>query len=106
MVRGVSDTPWHPAAYQGIVAAEHAAHVAIHIATRLPVKVARAPERFGELSPLSNARRAGYLVADKAFYGVGPVTRVAYTAPDGRRRILAGPALARLRAAYGPEASR
>ncbi|HEY0277131.1 MAG TPA: hypothetical protein VGC32_02565 [Solirubrobacterales bacterium] len=105
MVRGVSDTPWHPAAYQGIVAADHAAHVAIHIATQLPDRIARAPERFGELSPLSNARRAGYLVADKAFYGVGPVRRVAYTAPDGHRHVIAGAALTRLRAAYGPEAA-
>lgn len=102
MVRGVSDTPWYPNAYEGVEAARRAARVAIRIATRLPARVNRAPVRFSDLSAASNARAAGYLIADQAYYRVGAVTKVTYTDQRRGTRTLSGAALARLRLAYRP----
>jgi adenosylhomocysteine nucleosidase len=100
MVRGISDTPWHPNAYEGVLAAERAARVTIRIATQLPATVARAPVAFGDLSRASNARRAGYLIADEAFFTVSRVSKVSYTDRQGKQRNLSRAALRRLRARY------
>jgi hypothetical protein len=50
--------------------------------------VAKAAVTFDDLSPVSNARRAGYVVADQAFVEVGPVTKVTYT--DQKRQAADG----------------
>jgi adenosylhomocysteine nucleosidase len=105
IVRGISDTPWFPNAYEGTVAARRAARVAIHIASRLPADVKRAPVDLDDLSATANASRAGYLIADEAFFDVGEVTRVTYADQQGSPQTLTGEALARLREDYRPGAS-
>jgi adenosylhomocysteine nucleosidase len=104
MVRGISDTPWFPNAYQGTVAARRAARVAIRIATRLPAKVRKAPIALDDLSATANASRAGYLIAGQAYFDVGEVTRVTYTDPQGSQQTLEGDALAKMREHYRLEA--
>ncbi|HZA89302.1 MAG TPA: hypothetical protein VE401_03640 [Solirubrobacterales bacterium] len=65
-----------------------------------PSNVAKAAVTFDDLSPVSNARRAGYVVADQAFVEVGPVTKVTYTDQKGKQQTVSGSALAKLRRAY------
>lgn len=76
LVRGISDSVWYPNAYDGPLAAQHAAIVDKYIVEHLPAKISKAPETLSELSPLSNAHRYGYLVATKAYYKVTPVTKI------------------------------
>jgi adenosylhomocysteine nucleosidase len=104
MVRGISDTPWFPNAYEGTVAARRAARVAIRIATRLPAKVKPSPIALDDLSATANASRAGYLIAGQAFFDVGEVTRVSYADTQGNEQTLEGEALARMREDYRPAA--
>jgi adenosylhomocysteine nucleosidase len=105
VVRGISDTPWFPNAYEGTVAARRAARVAIHIATHLPASVKPAPVELDDLSATANASRAGYLIANQAFFDVGEVSRVTYTDQRGHQQTLSGEALARLREDYRPGAA-
>ena len=100
LVRGISDTPWFPNAYDGDVASNRAAAVVSYLVSRLPASVSAAPVTMGNLSPLTNARQAGYLVADQAYFSVTPVTKVLYTAADGTHVTLTGAALARLTQEY------
>lgn len=106
LIRGISDTPWFPTAYAVVVAADHAARVAVYVVNHLPSRVSTQPVRFADLSPASNARTAGYLIARSAYYRVGPVTRVTYEAQDGVTQTLTGTALARRRREYTYGASR
>jgi adenosylhomocysteine nucleosidase len=76
LVRGISDSVWYPHAYDGVISSDHAAKVIRAIVAALPATVSRAPETIAELSPQANARRAGYLIADRAYFGVTPVSRV------------------------------
>ncbi|PRH80813.1 nucleoside phosphorylase [Streptomyces solincola] len=103
LVRGVSDTPWHPTAYAADLASKRAAKVCAHVVAGLPAEVDRSPVARADLSPLANARQAGYLIADRVAYGVGPVTEVTYTDPQGRRSLTGGQ-LADLRRQYTPGA--
>jgi hypothetical protein len=52
-----------------------------------------------DLSLIANARRAGYLIADKAFFHLGPVTKVTFTS-HGTTKTLTGASLAALKAQY------
>jgi adenosylhomocysteine nucleosidase len=106
LVRGISDTPWHPDAYDGVIASDHAAKVAINVAEHLPPTVTKAPVTFAELSPETNARTAGYLIANQAWYSVGPVSKVTFKAVDGKTETLTGPALAKLKREYTYGASK
>jgi adenosylhomocysteine nucleosidase len=106
IVRGISDTPWHPNAYAGALASRHAAGVAISVATHASAKVGGAPVRFADLSPVSNARRAGYLVADRVFVRLRPVTGVVYTDRRGRPHTLSGKRLKAAGRAYTYGANR
>jgi adenosylhomocysteine nucleosidase len=76
LVRGISDSVWYPNAYDGVISSDHAAKVVQAIVAALPATVAKAPETMAELSPQANARRAGYLIADKAYFSVSPVSKV------------------------------
>jgi adenosylhomocysteine nucleosidase len=100
LVRGISDTPWHPDAYDGVTASRHAAKVAISVVTHLPAEVTRTPVTFGDLSPGTNARAAGYMIAKQAWFSVGPVTKVTFKGANGRTVTLSGPELARLEKEY------
>lgn len=100
LVRGISDTPWFPKAYDGNLASNRAVSVAEYLIGRLPARVSQAPATMGTLSPLANARQAGYLVADQAFFGVPPVTKVTYTGAHGKPVTLTGPDLRKLENEY------
>jgi adenosylhomocysteine nucleosidase len=76
LVRGISDSVWYPNAYDGVISSDHAAKVVRAIVAALGATVSKAPETMTELSPQANARRAGYLIADKAYFGVSPVSKV------------------------------
>jgi adenosylhomocysteine nucleosidase len=100
LIRGISDTPWHPDAYDGVIASAHAAEVAINEVTHLPAVVAKTPVTFNDLSPETNARTAGYMIADKAWFSVGPVTKVTFKTSTGKTTTLSGAALSRLKQEY------
>ena len=76
LVRGISDSVWYPNAYDGVISSDHAARVVRAIIAALPATVSRAPETMTELSAQANAHRAGYLIADRAYFSVSPVSRV------------------------------
>jgi adenosylhomocysteine nucleosidase len=89
IVRGISDTPWWPDAFNGVLASDHAAQVTIHIVESLPGgAVSEAPATFSELSPASNAAQAGYIVASQADYTVSPVGAVTYTSQQGATQTI------------------
>ena len=83
LVRGISDTPWWPNAYDGVLASQRAAKVAIYIVEHLSHTVSKAPATMSDLSPASNAAQAGYLIANEADYAVTPVGAVTYTNAGG-----------------------
>jgi adenosylhomocysteine nucleosidase len=105
LVRGISDTPWFPNAYDADLAADNAADVVKYLVDRLPTTVSKAPVTMSTLSPLANARQAGYLVAGQAYFGVTPVTKVVYTAAGGKQVTLTGPALSGLTKEYSYNAA-
>jgi len=85
VVRGISDSPWYPAAYEGVLAADRAAAVGEYVIDHMPSRVGRAPAIFAMLSPVANAARAGYIVADKVYTTpAGTVTSVQYTDTAGK----------------------
>src|SRR5207245_9949911 len=90
IVRGISDTPWHPRAYDIILGSQRAAGVVRYVIGHLPKQPSRAPATIADLSPMANARLAGYLVATKAYFGVGPVTQVEHRDASGQKVILPG----------------
>jgi adenosylhomocysteine nucleosidase len=104
LIRGIADTAWYPHAYDGGLACARAAQVVAHLLARLAPKVDRVPIGLRDLSPIANARRAGYLIADKAFFHLGPVTKVTFTS-HRRTETLTGAALAALTAQYSYKAS-
>ena len=106
LVRGISDTPWHPDAYDGIIASDHAAKVAIYVVDHLPAMISRQPTILADLSPETNARTAGYVIAQQAWYGIGPVTKVTYVAQNGKTKTLTGAALKALEKEYSFGASK
>jgi adenosylhomocysteine nucleosidase len=106
LVRGISDTPWHPNAYQGVIASVNAAKVTIYVVDHLPTTINRAPAIWSDLSPYTNARKAGYVIAVKAWYKVGPVTKIEYMVSKGKTRTLSGGALKALEKEYTYGASK
>jgi adenosylhomocysteine nucleosidase len=100
LVGGISDTPWYPNAYDADLAADRAGAVVKYLVDRLPARVSKAPVTMSTLSPLANARQAGYLVAGQAYFDVTPVTKVVYTNARGKTTTLTGGALSRLTKEY------
>lgn len=86
VVRGISDSPWHPNAYSGVLAADRAAQVTAYIVAHMPkTSTLTATANMTMLSPDSNARLNGYLVANRVFYGpAGTVTKIIYTDTEGK----------------------
>jgi adenosylhomocysteine nucleosidase len=109
LVRGISDSVWYPNAYDGTLASQHAAAVVRSIVDHAPASIAKAPETLSQLSPQANASRAGYLIASKAYYQTGPVTKVVVAGPDGlggKSRTLSAKQLAKLKSEYTYAAGR
>jgi adenosylhomocysteine nucleosidase len=100
LVRGISDTPWYPNAYDADLASDRAAAVVKYLVNKLPARVSKAPVAMSTLSPLANARQAGYLVAGQAYFNVTPVTKVVYANAQGKNVTLSGSALSKLTKEY------
>jgi adenosylhomocysteine nucleosidase len=66
----------------------------------LPATVSKAPVTMATLSKLAEARQAGYLVAQQAYFSVTPVTKVVFTSPAGKTVTLTGKPLAKLTRQY------
>jgi len=85
VVRGISDTPWYPNAYAGVLAATRAAQVGLAVAEHLPRHIPRTPVTLGGLGRQTNAARAGYVVAARVQLSrTGSVTAVEYRDSRGR----------------------
>jgi adenosylhomocysteine nucleosidase len=100
LVRGISDTPWRPNAYDADLASDRAAAVVGYLVAHLPAAVSKAPVTMSTLSKLAEAREAGYLVAQQAYFNVTPVTKVVFTSAAGRTVTLTGEPLAKLTSQY------
>jgi adenosylhomocysteine nucleosidase len=100
LVRGISDTPWRPNAYDSYLASDRAAAVVSYLVAHLPATVSKAPVTMSTLSKLAEARQAGYLVAQQAYFNVTPVTKVVFTSGAGKTVTLTGKALATLTQQY------
>ena len=100
LVRGISDTPWFPNAYDADLAADRAAAVVRYLVRWLPARVSKAPVTMATLSKLAEAHQAGYLVAQQAYFNVTPVTKVVFTSPAGKTVTLTGKPLAKLTRQY------
>lgn len=83
IVRGISDSPWYPNTYQGVWANVGAANVTMYIVQHFSTKELYKTATMNTLSPDSNAAMHGYIVAKAAYYTVGNVTEVQYTAQNG-----------------------
>ena len=106
LIRGISDTPWHPNAYDGVIASDHAASVAVWVVEHLGTTISRRAATFADLSPETNARTDGYVIAKQAWYNVGPVSKVTYVASNGKTKTLSGAALKALEKEYTYGASK
>ena len=100
LVRGISDSVWYPNAYDGVLSSEHAAVVVKSIVAGLPATVSKTPITLSELSPQANARRAGYLIADKAYFTVSPVDKVIAAVGSAKPAPLSAARLAALKREY------
>jgi adenosylhomocysteine nucleosidase len=100
IVRGISDTPWHPNAYDAVIASDHAAKVVVYVVDHLTGAISPKPATFADLSPETNAKVAGYVVAKQAWFSVDPVTKVSYVTANGKTKTLAGSALKALEKEY------
>jgi adenosylhomocysteine nucleosidase len=86
VVQGISDSPWYPNAYDGALAQQRAAAVAIYIVENFNTNELHMPAAFSQLSPNSNAVMNGYIVANKVFTANSSsivVTGIQYTAQNG-----------------------
>jgi adenosylhomocysteine nucleosidase len=98
LVRGISDTPWFPDAYDAALAADRAAAVVAYLVARLPAAVSKAPVTMANLSPVANEAAFGtrcavailsYVVgvgvgsAVALSWRIGPAPTVRGPAPDG-----------------------
>lgn len=109
LVRGISDSVWYPKAYDGVIASQHAADVVRSVVDHAPDRLSTVPETLSQLSPQANASRAGYLIAAKAYYRTGPVSKVVIAGPDGlggADRTLGATQLAKLKSEYTYAAGR
>lgn len=100
LVRGISDSVWFPNAYDGVLSSDHAAIVVKYLVEHLPASIGTAPTRLSDLSPISNAVQAGYIVAKRAYFKVKPATKVEYVNSSGKLVTLTGSALAKLQKEY------
>ncbi|WP_053958872.1 5'-methylthioadenosine/S-adenosylhomocysteine nucleosidase [Sulfobacillus thermosulfidooxidans] len=92
IVRGISDSPWYPSTYHGVLAADRAAKIVESVIAHWPKSsVLRNTATFSNLSPESNAKKWGYIVGNKAFYQVGPVTQIVYTNSHGQTVTINSP---------------
>ena len=93
VVRGISDSPWYPNAYDGVLAADRAAQVAAYIIEHMPASAAlRKTANMALLSPKSNAKENGYLVASRVFYAPGgTVTKIEYLNSNGKKVTIKNP---------------
>ncbi|WP_028961994.1 5'-methylthioadenosine/S-adenosylhomocysteine nucleosidase [Sulfobacillus thermosulfidooxidans] len=92
IVRGISDSPWYPSTYHGVLAADRAAKIVESVVAHWPKPSAlRNTATFSDLSPESNAQKWGYIVGNKAFYNVGPVTEIVYTNSHGKTITINSP---------------
>jgi len=96
VVRGISDSAWYPSVYDGVLASDRAAAVTSYIVGHLPsAKALVETADFSDLSPLSNAREHGYLVANRVYYAPGgAVTKIVYTNQQGKTVTQSNPSTA------------
>lgn len=90
VIRGISDSPWYPSTYQGVWAADAAANVTLYVVSHFSEArpLLHAEASFSDLSPMSNARAHGYIVANQVYYSGLAVIQVDYTAPDGSTAVM------------------
>jgi adenosylhomocysteine nucleosidase len=100
VIRGISDSPFGGTTDKN-GAAEHAADVAIKTVQEAPDTVSKSPADLGNLNGISNALRAGYIVADQVDFHTAPVTKLQYTDQSKKTHTLSGKALGDLEASLG-----
>ncbi|MEM0121664.1 MAG: 5'-methylthioadenosine/S-adenosylhomocysteine nucleosidase [Thermoprotei archaeon] len=85
IIRGISDSPWYPNTYQGVWAAQAAANVTVYVVEHFYEAGATLLDKasFADLSPLSNAKAHGYIVADQVYYNGLNVAKIVYTSQNG-----------------------
>lgn len=85
VIRGISDSPWYPKAYDGTLAADRSAEVAQFVIAHLPATLTHKDARYSMLSRQANASRAHYVVATRVYETAsGSVTKVQYTTAAGK----------------------
>ena len=92
VVRGISDSPWYPSTYHGVLASDRAAQVAASIIGHWPSESKLVHTvAFANLSPESQAKHVHYLVGEKAYYRVGSVTAIQYVNSKGQQTVVKNP---------------
>ncbi len=91
IVRGISDSPWYPATYHGVLASDRSANVTIYIVDHFSTNNLDSFASMNTLSPDSNAALHGYLIANEAYYSVSNVTQVQYQASNGSTIVVYNP---------------
>ncbi len=91
IVRGISDSPWFPNTYLGVLAADEAANVTIYIIEHFSYANLYKTVNYSILSNISNAKLNHYLIAMQAYYSVGNVTMIKYLATNGTTITIVSP---------------
>ncbi|WP_449463402.1 nucleoside phosphorylase [Tardisphaera miroshnichenkoae] len=86
VIRGVSNSHFYPGVFHGVMAAERAAQVAAYVVENIgSLSGLRQTANYSMLSPISEAKIHGYIVANMVYYNDnGTVTEVQYTNQQGQ----------------------
>jgi len=106
LIRGISDTPWHPNAYDGVISSDHAAKVVVYVVEHLPASFSSKSAGYANLSRETNAKTVGYVIAQQAWYRIGTVTKVTFVNVHGKTVTLSGAPLKALEKEYTYGASK
>ncbi|MGC8567416.1 MAG: nucleoside phosphorylase [Caldisphaera sp.] len=101
VVRGISDSPWFPDTYLGVLAAQEAANVTIYIIEHFSYTNLYKTANESILSNVSNAKLNHYLIALQAYYSVGNVTMIKYLASNGTTITITSPNITEYTYSFG-----
>jgi len=93
IIRGISNSHFYPNSFHGVLAAKRAAEVAVYLIEHVNSTLdLRQTATFSNLSPISEARVHGYIVANRVYFNSsGNVTEVQYTNQLGQQVTVYNP---------------
>ncbi|MDP7976331.1 MAG: nucleoside phosphorylase [TACK group archaeon] len=93
IIRGISNSHFYPGVFHGVLAADRAAQVTAYVVENLgSLSDLRQTVNYSMLSPISEAKIHGYIVANRVYYSNnGTVTEVQYANQQGQNVTVYNP---------------